>query len=311
MGLNKKKICLIGAGKTMTKHLEVLKKFKHFKIVGIFNRSKNNAIKLKKKFKIKKIFNSIESMFNETKAEYLIVVVSSDANFKIMKSCIRFPWKILTEKPLGLTFSESNKLIKLINKNKSKVHIALNRRHYASTKFMLRELNKNQGEKRFLEIFDQQAPTTTQFSKKEIKNWQYANSIHLIDYINLICRGKIIKLSKEVIKIQKKQKIISCEIKFSSGDICYYKSFWYLPGPWSVKVTTNTKVLESKPLEKVTLRNLIGKPSKKFINYKNDLEYKPGFFKQMEGLLNEKFRKKLVNQNDYKRLIDLTNKIYR
>ena len=41
--------------------------------------------------------------------------------------------------------------------------------------------------------------------EKEIKNWQYANSIHLIDYINLICRGKIIKLSKEVIKIQKKQ----------------------------------------------------------------------------------------------------------
>ena len=43
----KKKICFIGAGKTMEKHLEVFSKFKNLELVGICNRTKRKAHQIK------------------------------------------------------------------------------------------------------------------------------------------------------------------------------------------------------------------------------------------------------------------------
>ena len=115
-----KKICLVGAGRTMEKHLDVLKKFKNIELSGIYNRTNKNAVKLKKKFKIKKIFQSIKEMQNETKSQYVFVVVSPEANFKILNECIKYSWTIFTEKPLGINYYEGNKLIDLILKKNLK-----------------------------------------------------------------------------------------------------------------------------------------------------------------------------------------------
>ena len=65
-----------------------------------------------------------------------------------------------------------------------------------------------------MEILDQQSPSKKYF-KKVLTNWQFANSIHLIDYISLICRENF--FIKKIIELNSKQKVLECAIKFSSG----------------------------------------------------------------------------------------------
>ena len=52
MGIKKIKIAIIGAGYMADEHLKVLTKLQNVELVGIFNRTKKNAMKLKKKYKI-------------------------------------------------------------------------------------------------------------------------------------------------------------------------------------------------------------------------------------------------------------------
>ena len=103
----KKKICFIGAGKTWKKHLEVFSKFKNLELVGIYNRTTRKAHQIKNKFKINRVFNNIDEMYSLTKPNYVIVVVSPDVNFKIIRNCLKYPWIIFTEKPLGLNYVQA------------------------------------------------------------------------------------------------------------------------------------------------------------------------------------------------------------
>ena len=40
--------------------------------------------------------------------------------------------------------------------------------------------------------------------KKIIDNWMFANSIHVIDYANFLCRGKLVSIKKNIFSKQKK-----------------------------------------------------------------------------------------------------------
>ena len=311
MGIEKKKICLVGAGKTMQKHLDVFKNFKNIEFSGIYNRSKKKALFLKKKYKIKKIFNDITKMYKDTKSDYIIVVVSPEASFKILKKCIKYPWIIFTEKPLGCNYTEGKILINLVKKSKSNLFIGMNRRSYISTKNLMVNLKKQKSKKRFVEILDQQAPNEKKFNKKVIKNWHFANSIHLIDYIPQICRGNIKEFKRKIFKLGGKKKYLECKIKYTSGDECFYKALWYIEGKWHVKVTLKNKVFILKPLEKFK----VGKPNKSNFyllkrNYSIDKKFKPGFFNQAKNLLNKKKIKNLVNVIEYQKTNNLIKKIY-
>ena len=82
-------------------------------------RTKRKAHQIKKKFKINRVFNNIDEMYTLTKSNYVIVVVAPDANFKIIRNCLKYPWTIFTEKPLGFKLIiQAKNLIKLSLKKK-------------------------------------------------------------------------------------------------------------------------------------------------------------------------------------------------
>ena len=90
------KIALIGSGLTMEEHVRALKGIKKYKFIlsGVYSRKPKNALKLKKKFKIKKVFKSIDEMYKETKADIVIVVISAENVKKIILKIARYNWKI-------------------------------------------------------------------------------------------------------------------------------------------------------------------------------------------------------------------------
>ena len=77
-------------------------------------------------------------------------------------------------------------------KSKTKIFVALNRRFFFSTQELLKKISKDKSN-RVVEIIDTQTPELfkNRFPNKIIKNWIFANSIHMIDYINILCRGHI------------------------------------------------------------------------------------------------------------------------
>lgn len=307
----KKKICFIGAGKTMQKHLEVFSKFKNLEFVGIYSRTKRKAHRIRKKFKINRVFNNIDEMYSLTKSNYVIVVVSPDANFKIIRDCLKYPWTIFTEKPLGLNYVQAKNLIRLSLKKKRKLFIALNRRNFISTKKLVEIIDKKKNIKRNLEILDQQSPSKIYFTKKVINNWQFANSIHLIDYISLICRGKVSSYKKKLIELNSKQKVLECVIKFSSGDTCKYRALWFLPGKWQVKVRLDKLIYTLKPLERLKVSEFNKSNfSDLKLNYSLDNEFKPGFFSQAKNLINDNKKSNLVDNSKYIKTNNLIKLIY-
>ena len=315
MGVKKIKIAVVGAGYMANEHLKVLSKFKNVELSGIFSRTKKRALELKKKYKIKTIYASIDQMQKTSKADGVIIAISPDNLKKISKSIFSYPWKCLVEKPIGINYKETLNIYNQSKKFRRKIFVAFNRRYYSSTKNLLKKLSSSPRGKRIVVIEDQQNINNLKkrFNKKILNNFMYVNSVHLIDYLTFLCRGKVTKIQK-LSKWKKNSKIkVSCKIIFSSGDIAYYHALWNLPGPWSVRVFGVNRSYQLKPLEKF----LISKNnSTKFFEYfdkdKDDLEFKPGLKKInsefLKSILNK--RNNLPNLSDALKTAKLINLIY-
>ena len=106
----------------------------------------------------------------------------------------------------------------------------------------------------------------------------FANSVHLIDYVNILSRGKIKNINS---KIEKKGKCanILCKINLSSGDLITYKAFWNKDAKWSVSFYKNF-FYELKPLEQLKEFNLRNFKVKNYYQDELDTNFKPGFMLQ-------------------------------
>tara|TARA_B100000029_G_scaffold502191_1_gene577041 strand:+ start:2744 stop:3712 length:969 start_codon:yes stop_codon:yes gene_type:complete len=288
MGLKsrKKKIAFVGAGYMSNEHIKVfLHLKKRFLVTGIFNRTRSKANQLSKKYKIPYVANSIEDLYKKTSADVVLISVSETKVYEILSKAFQYPWKIMVEKPAGYNYKNANKIFSLA-KNKKRLKdilVALNRRNYPTTLQVLENI-KSIKSKRIINIHDQQNIFDPKIKKKPFlvrNNLMYCNSIHLIDYLNILCRGRIVKI-KNILKSKKnKTGIILSYLKYSSGDIGIYKCVWNMPSPWSVSVTTNARSLELKPLEKLSVRSKFSKIKKiiKTIN-KEPKMLKPGLTNQ-------------------------------
>ena len=138
-------VVIIGAGYMAEEYIRVIKSFKNLKTYGIYSRTNSKAKNLSKKYKIKKIFNSIKELRKDKKIDILIISVSAENNNKICKSFLDTKFLILLEKPIGLNIKEATKLINLVKKYKSRAFVALNRRFYDSTLDLKNRIKKIKG----------------------------------------------------------------------------------------------------------------------------------------------------------------------
>ena len=212
----------------------------------------------------------------------------------------------MCEKPLGINYIESKKISKI--RNNKNIFLALNRRYYSSTILLKRFLKKNDS-KRIIEINDQEINKNLKLNKIKIsKYWMYCNSIHLIDFIYYLSRGKIVKIIKNG-KI--KDDYVTSKIIFSSGDTILYKALWNRPGPWCISVSTKKNYYLLKPIENLTKIEL----NRRITSYKIDkldIKFKPGLYQLMIEFIKEIQNKKnsLVNVNYSTKIMKLINKIY-
>lgn len=310
--MKKKKINLIffGAGSIIKSHIIASSKIGLFNLYGIFSRTFSKAKIIKDDYNIHHHFKKIKDIkLPKNEINVAVVGVSIENTFKIFKKIYQKFDICLLEKPAGYNYAEAKKMYNLSKLSETKFFVCLNRRYYSSTKSLKNFLTKDRSS-RLLNIIDTEIPSLlrSKYNNKVISNWVYANSIHLIDYIIFICRGKL-KSMRTIYSKDKKLRVFLLE--FTTGDICNYTQIWDRPGPWSISVSTSKRFYKLEPLEQLTYRD---HSSYKFHRVKtnlNDKNYKPGFIEMYKNLflyLNNK-KNDLVSLKDSLVLMKLISKL--
>lgn len=279
------KVAIVGAGSMASEHIKAFKAVLGVKVVGIYSRTLSKAESLAKEFDIPKVIYDLNSLYTETKADIVVITVNILAMFEVAEVVVKYPWVCLFEKPVGLHYAESVRINDLSKLHYAKCFVGLNRRHYSSTRATLSDLELLD-DTRVVNVFDQEDPyiafNDDKQPQKVVDNWMYANSIHMIDYFRVLCRGKIKSVTPVVPWDAKNPSLVVSKIEFSSGDIGIYQAVWNCPGPWAVTITTHAKRWEMRPLEQASFQ-LHGTRKIELVPiHEWDSEFKAGFRLQAE-----------------------------
>lgn len=281
-----RKIAIVGAGYMAQEHAKAFRATAGARIVGIVGRSSERAQGLAKACDAP-VFDSIASLYENTRADVVVVTVNELSMQKVATECFRFPWLCFLEKPVGTDLAEAEAITAEAKRLGVTPYVALNRRSYASTRAALAELAADDSP-RLISVLDQQDMTVARSlgqPERVVLNWMYANSIHLVDYFHIFGRGDIVEVVPTVPWTPEAPAHVVATLRFSSGDAGVYQAVWNGPGPWSTTVTNRKVRLEMRPLEKLGVqrageRRLTEVPADRI-----DEEFKPGLKFQAEQIM--------------------------
>ncbi len=310
----KPNIGIIGAGWIASKYLDAIYQKKIFNLFAISSRTKEKSIYLKKKYKIKKVFDNYKNMFLDENIDAYILLVSAENINTLIEDLIKNKKPFLTEKPIVLNYGKTKKLLSLLNKYKTKNMVAMNRRYYSIFDKGLKILkNKGkilgitiEGHERFFNI------NKKDYNNDVYKNWIYANSCHTIDLLRFFC-GDVKKITSYNTKYKKRKSNFAVNIKFKNGAIGNYLSYWYSPGGWSVTVFGEGITLSFKPLENGVYYYKNMKQIKISKNI-NDQKFKEGIFYMLldfkKLITNKKVSEKFENIQNHVKTLEIIKEIY-
>jgi len=275
------KIAIVGAGYMAGEHARAFASLPNVSIVGICGRNPARAEKLAAEYNAP-AFETIAAMYQETKADAVVVAVNELSMLDVSMKCFRYPWVCLLEKPIGIDLSETQKIVAARRAAGVSAFVALNRRSYAATRQALGELARDSSP-RLISVLDQQDQASVRDAgqpEKVVSNYMFANSIHLVDYFSTFGRGDIVSVSPSVTWDPERPGFVVATIHFSSGDVGVYQAVWSGPGPWSVTITNDSARFELRPLEKLGIQRRGQRQLAEVAPEAIDRDYKPGLHHQ-------------------------------
>lgn len=251
-----KRVALIGAGYMGAEYAKAIAQTETVELVGIASRTRERAQTLADTYRAPLVADSVAELYERTKADAVIVAVPELAARDIILDVFEYPWAALLEKPPGYLPAIAAELAGKADRCGRTAFVALNRRFYGSTSRALQELEGIEGNRSVIiqDSQDQLAARAIGQPEPVVAAWMYANSIHLIDYAALFCRGEV-----EAVQTTQPFKpyepcVVESTLKFSSGDTATYLGLWQKPGPWAVQVCTAAARFELKPLEQLGIQ---------------------------------------------------------
>lgn len=279
------KVAIIGAGNMAREHARAFADVPGVRLAGIYSRTRARAEALAREFGISKVYDSVANLYDGTAAHLVVVTVFELAMNAVARACFAFPWTVLLEKPPGYHLADAEEIAAAARERRSRVFVALNRRFYSSTRAATARLAEIDG-RRFITLQDQQDQAVAlQAGQPEpvARNWMYANSIHVIDYLRIFGRGSVARVKPMIPWNSDGPGIVVSHIEFSSGDIGLYEGIWNGPGPWAVAVNTPTERWELRPLEQAAFQRRGERRLNPVDTHAWDRDFKPGFRLQAEA----------------------------
>lgn len=281
------KIAFIGAGAMSSAHMMAFKDIEGVDLSGLASRTAAKVEALAKEYGVKNVCASIEELYERTKADLTVISVPVLETYAVCKEAFKYPWKLLIEKPVGYDVDEAILIQQAANEYGREAFVALNRRHYASTLNMMDGLRDDDAP-RMIHVFDQEDIVAARAAGQPdlvVKNWMYANSIHMIDFFSIFGRGEIVSVAPVIAWNPEYPSFVSSRINFSSGDIGLYNAVWNSPGPWAVAVTTHSTRWEMRPVEQVAVQRYPSRTLEPLLLHAWDSAFKPGLRRQAEEAL--------------------------
>jgi predicted dehydrogenase len=273
------RVAVIGAGYTAREHIRAFVDVPGVAVVGIHSRTRARAKALATEFGIPAVCDSVSELYEKTRADLVVVTVVELSMNAVSRACFEFPWTALLEKPAGYNVPDAEAIYACAKAKNRKALVALNRRFYSSTRAMQNDLAQLDGP-RFIKVQDQEDQAAAlDFGQPQpvVDNWMYANSIHVVDYLRLLGRGKIVRVEPIVPWTPTRPGVVVSHIEFESGDIGLYEGIWNGPGPWAVNATTPAKRWELRPLEQAAFQNRGERKLQAVEIHTWDQTFKPGF----------------------------------
>ena len=231
------------------------------------------------------VASNIADLRAKTNADLAIVAVYETAINPVMREVLAHPWAVLMEKPIGVDLADAESVATAANNHR--VFVGLNRRFLSSTQAVLDDLANDPGP-RFVHVQDQQSLDVARqigHADAVVKNWMFANSIHLVDYLCAFGRGDVVDVTPVTRFTPEKPGVVLAKIAFSSGDTGLYEGIWNGPGPWACTITTPRRRWEMRPLEKAVFQNAGERALNPVEPHAWDGAYKPGARLQAERVV--------------------------
>ena len=278
------KIAFVGAGQMAEQHIMAFADVPYTTLSGIHSRTQARAEALSKKYRIPQVYDSIDALYAGTQADLVVIAVSELFVNVVCKAVFKYPWRALIEKPVGYNLEDAVDIATDAKTRGRVAYVALNRRHYSSTRVVLQQTSEHEGQ-RLVNVFDQENPLVAMDSGRPrliVENWMYANSIHVVDYFRLFCRGSLLGIEQILPWNPINPRFVAAKIEFSSGDIGIYQAVWNAPGPWAVAVHTQSRRWEMRPLERAYSQSHGSREIHSIGVHPWDENFKPGLRRQAE-----------------------------
>lgn len=276
-------VAIVGAGYMAREHIRAFQDIAGVQVVGIQSRTRKRAEDLAKEFGVAGVYDSVEQLYGGTGADLVVVTTPELQTNAVCDACFLHPWTALIEKPAGYNMEDASAIAANAKARGSRAYVALNRRHYASTRTMLADLASIEGP-RFIKLQDQEDAVAALRAGQPplvVENWMYANSIHVIDYFTMLGRGKVVDVQR-VVPWTPGSSYVVAKVTFDSGDLGIYEAVWNGPGPWAVTVNVREKRWELRPMERAAFQ-VAGKRVLEPVEPDPiDTQFKPGLRVQAE-----------------------------
>lgn len=277
---------LIGAGGIAKQHLEVIRAMPEVEVVGITSRTRSKAEALASEYALPVVFENYASMVESAKPDALMILVSCDQMYQVASAALTYGLPLFIEKPAGLLPEENYKLAEIARERGVLTMVGFNRRYYSIFHKGI-DIIKQHGP--LLGIFIEghermwRVRETGKFSKEELDNWIFANSVHTIDLLRFF-GGEIKNLHSITHRRfgEARGDQFASIMELESGAIGEYIAHWYSPGGWRTTLFGDGVTVEFKPLEKGVWYDK-ALASHGIIPDSIDVDYKPGLVRQMEA----------------------------
>ncbi|MFD2587099.1 Gfo/Idh/MocA family protein [Croceitalea marina] len=137
-----KGVCL-GAGYFSQFHFEAWNRINDVHIIGLYDRFKAKAETAAEKFKIDRVYNSIEEVFEKDKPDFIDIISPPDTHYELCELAIKNNVHIICQKPLAPTLTEAHKIAALLESNKVRMMVHENFRFQPWHREIKKLLNAN------------------------------------------------------------------------------------------------------------------------------------------------------------------------
>jgi predicted dehydrogenase len=284
---NPRRVALVGSGAMGREHARAFSAIENVRVTGIYNRSRMKAEALARELGEMEVYDDIEALYVQSRADLVVIAVPELSIASVIDACLRFPWAILMEKPVGYNVADGEAIAARAKEAGARVMVGLNRRFLSSTRAALDDLRDDPG-RRFIHVQDQQSLESARAvgqPEEVVRNWMYANSIHLVDYLPLFGRGTAVEVERIAPWRPDSPGVVLAALRFSSGDLGLYEAIWHGPGPWACTITTSRRRWEMRPLEQAAFQNAGERKVQQIGPDPWDYEFKPGFRRQAEEVI--------------------------